>query len=232
MAGIASESLHDLFMELNKKFPVLVLRDFDRLPSEWSHDVDILVRPDQLSVAAKVSRFMFDISKFRSSFREMTRFHFWSFSVMCEDRELRVDFFSAISKGWIKYADDDAVRARAVKFHDLFRTPAPSTDSRLLVAAKELLSQGYIRPKYYKLFTDNKVSREDLEESAGILFGNRLTGSGRELVVDVTQNPSMRGRPGLVSGVVLKPRDLMNWLRLRRNGYVASRANRSRVEED
>jgi hypothetical protein len=179
--------------------------------------VDILVRPADLGAVRRITVTTLERSGGRGNARSMGRLGFWSVRLACADRDLQVDFYAAIMKGWITYADVDVIFSARRQVHPLFCAPDPLHE-RLLIAAKELFAYARIRERYHaKLASDDFAA---MLASAVPLFSAQLTDGGCRLIARAAVDPTVTGRPTVRASALLKPRMMVAWARQRRNGWL------------
>lgn len=190
-----------------------VLRNHADLPTDWGNDVDILVAADDLESAIRCLFQVFDLANVPH--QRMLRFHFLSFRFQLCERELQVDFYTAITKGWFQYANAQYVLDRSCENEAGIRIPHPSDEVRL-IAAKELFSYGYLREKYHAQFRAHQIDRIKANDA---LFSNRLTPSSTALIDQCVVAPSTRGRPHPTIKSLIAPINFMRWMKLRRGQF-------------
>lgn len=215
----APQVLTALLNDLGAVVPFVILRNYEGLPESWGNDVDILIRPADLQVAREITLSTLRRSPNAGGARTMARLNFWSVSLTCADRELQVDFYTAMSKAWATYADAEIILAARRRAHPLFCVPDPLHEL-LLIAAKELFAYGQIRPRYHA-----RLRGHDCEKSlvaAVALFSGRVADKGCLLIAKALTDPIVTGRPRLTAAAALRPGALLEWMRLRRNGFSAA----------
>lgn len=212
----APEVLTAILAALKPAVSFVILRNYEDLPKGWGNDVDILISPSDLALVRKITVDILRRSPHAPAARTMERLNFWSARLPCIDRELQIDFYTAISKAWANYADAKAILAARRPSNALFSVPDPLHEL-LLIAAKELFAYGRIRSRYHK-----KLAGHDKDESlksAMLLFSGYLTLPGCRMVANALTNPTVAGRPGMTLTALLQPRAILKWARLRRNGF-------------
>lgn len=209
----ASELLSRMLRALRASgLTFVVLRNYEKLPLDWDNDVDVLVMPDALAEAESIVTEACMACCGNSAYRVMRRLDFVGIWVTCTDRELHIDLYSSISKGWIVYADSVAIMRGRRQAHELFDIPEPLHE-RLLVAAKELFAYKRIRQRYHERLAghdQHKAFTAALE-----VFRSGLTRGGLELVGRSLVDPLVVGFPWPTVGAVLKPWRFVRWLLLR-----------------
>jgi len=196
-----------------------VLRNHDGLPLDWGNDVDILVHADELTAATRCLFRVFNLADVPYS--RMRRFHFLSYRFGFGDRELQVDFYTAISKAWFRYADAQSVLDRACENEAGISIPHPSDEVRL-IAAKELFSYGYLREKYHSQFRAHAIGESAPNDA---LFSGRLTPSSIALIDRCVVAPSTRGRLRPTMRNLVTPADILQWMRLRNGRFQKNDGN-------
>lgn len=208
----APELLSDLLAQLDAALPFVVLRNHENLPHHWGNDVDILLRPADLPRASEIATAVLGRDE---TARRMRRLNFWSAQIACPDRVLQVDFYTALSKAWCTYAEAETILA-ARRRGPLFSTPDPLHEV-LLIAAKELLAYGAIRPRYHE-----RLRGHDPQASltaAAALFGTRLSRGGCRLIARAVADPTVRGRPAVRAATLLDLPSMLSWASLRSAGW-------------
>lgn len=212
----APQVLTALLTALGAVVPFLILRNYEGLPEAWDNDVDILVRTSDLPAAREITLATLRRSPHASAARTLERLHFWSVSLPCSDRELQVDYYTAVSKAWVTYADTEVIFAARRTGHELFCVP-DILHELLLIAAKELFAYGHIRPRYHARLAGH--SGEEPLAAAMILFKDHLTDKGCRLVARALSDPTVTGRPGVALTALLRPCSILEWVRLRNNCF-------------
>lgn len=208
----ASAAVVRVFSELASNYiGFVVLRNFEELPLSWRNDIDILVRPSQLAQAHEIV--LHTLSNGSSSnISVLRRTGFLGLKVPCSDRELQIDLYGALSKGWVAYADVELVLDKAVKFHELFDVPHEN-HQKLLLMAKELFAYGKLRARYHYLF--DETSQDDMAEDAWNLFSSNITDGGVQTIINNCIDPHLGGHPLPRVSSLLRPRAFLEWVRLR-----------------
>ncbi|KGK98085.1 hypothetical protein LI82_10120 [Methanococcoides methylutens] len=181
----ASEShfIVNVFNELEKqKLPYIVLRNYENLPQDAGHDIDVLVGEEDLD---RYSTLLCETAKKEGwclvQYAKRYGFHSFTFVSTLGTKEmisLKWDVWAPISwKGftWI----DTGVALKTRKAHQNgFYTPAPGVEAATLLL-KEVLQLGKIKDKYLNLIkryaqndSDNFVNV--LEKPFGKNTANRL----------------------------------------------------------
>ena len=210
----AGRLLGEILRALMQEVPFVILRNYEDLPLLWKNDVDLLIRPSDLVRSSEICLRVANAEAKDCAISVLTRFHLRSILVACSDRLLRIDLFTAMSKGWIIYADTDKILAARSRRHELFCIPDPYHEL-LLIAAKELFAYGYIRPRYHSKLTCHDWARS--QESSRMLFDQHLTDSGCLLIAKALINPEVKGRPGVLPGSLLRPAAIFSWMLQRLN---------------
>lgn len=213
----APELLSAMLQALGQALPFAVLRNYERLPEAWGNDVDIVIRPGDLPAARRVAADVLRRSGKDDEAKILERFCFWSVHVPCSDRELQVDFYTAITKGWLRYADAGDVLAARRQVHPLFCAPDPIHEL-LLIAAKELFAYGRIRQRYHARLAGHELM--DAAIAATALFSGRLTKKGCHLVACALKHPTVTGRPAVHVNALLHASDFLTWVRKRRASWL------------
>lgn len=191
----------------------VVLRNHADLPTNWGNDVDILVASNDLESAIQCLFRVFNLAKVPH--QRMLRFHFLSFRFQIFERELQIDFYTSITKGWFQYANAQYVLDRSCENEAGIRIPHPLDEVRL-IAAKELFSYGYLREKYHGLFN---AYQGDIFKPGDALFSNRLTPSSIALIDRCLDSPSTRGRPFPTMKELITPVNFIRWMNLRNGQF-------------
>lgn len=214
----ASTLLRALLAALRDTATFVVLRNYEKLPEEWSNDVDILVAPADLerSHAALIAALKTVADP--ATIEILRRINFRAVRLACSDRVLQIDLYSAMCKGWMTYADTSAILAARRPWSPLFEVPA-RLHELLLIAAKELFSYGEVRPRYHACLGGQDP--QAVRVAAAQIFGARLTDASQALVSSALADPTVRGRPTVRLGAILRPNAAWNWARMRSTGWIA-----------
>jgi len=212
----APQVLGELFGALSMNMDFLVLRNYEGLPKDWGNDVDILIRPCELSTGQEITRGVMRTSSNGALAKEMNRLNCWSVNLPCRDRDLHVDFYTAMSKAWVTYASSSTILDSRREVHPLFHTPDPMHEL-LLIAAKELFAYGRIRRRYHDKLAGNQ--REISMAAATTLFSGQLTDNGCSLIASALSDPNVTGRPSVRPTSLLDPCAILRWARQRGNSW-------------
>ncbi|MBX3617913.1 hypothetical protein [Nitrosomonas sp.] len=210
----APQVLIALLEALGLALPFVILRNYEGLPETWGNDVDILIHPSDLPAAREITLGILRRSPHLPAARMMERLNFWSINLPCVDRELQIDFYTAMSKAWITYADSEIILAARRQIHPLFCIPDPLHEL-LLIAAKELFAYGRIRSRYHKRLAGHEAKAS--LAAALKLFSGRLTEKGCRLVARALIDPSVAGWPRPRFTELLRPEAILMWTRQRWN---------------
>lgn len=131
--------------------PYVVLRNYDALPVDPGHDIDILIKPEFLSTIATV----LERSAERSGWRLIQtskRYGFQSFIFVSTDevgdhRSLKWDIWGPISWKGLTWIDTDMVMETRRRDSRGFYIPAPGIEAATLLL-KELLQVGLLNRQY------------------------------------------------------------------------------------
>jgi hypothetical protein len=212
----ASRVLVALLEALGSKVAFVILRNYENLPDAWGNDVDVLIRAEDLKEVATISLEVLTEADCARSVQVLERHNLWSLCASCSDRVLRIDFFSAMSKAWLVYADTEAILAGAIRRHALFSTPE-AYHELLLIAAKELFAFGHIRTRYHERLRDHDAVKS--LDAARALFSKYVTEEGCSLIARGLVDPRVVGRPRVRARLLLQPMAMLRWLLQRGNRF-------------
>lgn len=212
----APQVLTALLVELGPALPFVILRNYEGLPDIWGNDVDVLIRPSDLATVRKITLRILRRSPHFPAACIMERLNFWSINLPCVDRELQIDFYTAMSKAWITYADSEVILAARRQIHPLFCIPDPLHEL-LLIAAKELFAYGRIRSRYHKHLAGHEAKASLVE--ALKLFSKRLTKKSCCLVAQALTDPTITGKPKPLLSTFMNSKTMWLWIRLRKNTW-------------
>ncbi len=220
----ASDLLKRVFAGLRAaKLPFVVLRNYKLLPDEWENDIDILVGSADLESVHAIVLETIQAATRTNTIHVMCRINFRATRYTCADRELHIDLYSAMSKGWATYADTAAILDARRHAHALFDVPTEPHEL-LLIAAKELFAYGEIRARYHRHFAGHDP---ELAHSAAVsVFGRFMTAAGLTLVAAAMVNPTVKGRPALKMCTLVRPEQALRWAVMRRNRWTVLPATR------
>jgi hypothetical protein len=213
----ASDLLTKVFDALyDTKLPFVVLRNHEGLPFVWGNDIDILVEPVALDRAHRIVLETLQRASESTPVESMRRLNFRATRRACADRELQIDLYSRLSKGWITYADTEAILSARQSKHPHFCVPDPIHEA-LLIAAKELFSYGEIRVRYHAKLANHDT--DQAKAAAQAVFKRRLNSKGQRLVVKALVDPTVKGSPGLRMRSLLHPGLALRWAIMRQNRW-------------
>lgn len=212
----ASSLLKKVFIALRAKIEFLVLRNYESLPDHWDNDIDILVLPENLKQAHTIICNILNLHAGAASTETLIRINFRATRVICSDRLLHIDLYSAMSKAWIIYADTHNIMNSRRNIHPLFDVPS-QIHEHLLIAAKELFAYGHIRRRYFSRLTYQNLTEVKL--AAHTVFGSYMTESGLNLVIETMKYPDLKGRPQLKFRSILRPKQALLWIWQRKNSW-------------
>jgi hypothetical protein len=199
-----------------EKFNFVVLRNYENLPNNWRNDIDILIEPIALDKAHEIIINVLLTAKNSLLTESLKRLNYRASRCVCVDRELHIDLYSQLSKGWVSYADTGAILAAQRKYNSLFNIPDP-THELLLIAAKELFSYGKIRSRYHGCM--NNMNLDLSHAAADLIFGSCLSSRERALIVKALTNPKIRGYLYLGTYNLFNFIAALHWARMRRNDW-------------
>jgi len=203
-----AQCLVDLFHEMNKSIDYVVLRNYESLPEEWEHDIDILVREfDVANIRSYINDLIIEQDR-PLNMQLLHRWNFWSINLEYKDMFCQIDLYNQMCKAWWIYADCEYILQQKRIHSGLFMVPLHEHEL-LLLAAKELFSYGYIRPHYHAKFT--KINAKKLEEEAESLFLQYLPGKSVLQIVEAVINPEVSGRPIVTMQNMLNLQNLLFW---------------------
>jgi len=162
-----SEFIIDLFDDLTK-FDVdyLVLRNYEKLPDDAGNDVDLLVD------SAENALIVLDNLLSNSDWRVTKKIYGYSFFGIIIERDatesLQIDFFEQLNKKWVPYLNAKEVLSNKKQYNNI--NVISNSHYVYSVVAKELLTYGSVREKYYPLIdniveSDQALSNTILEQT-------------------------------------------------------------------
>ena len=159
MIRFVSDQTRDLVATLfnsleERKVLYVVLRNYEGLPYEIGHDIDILV------AEASVPRFRSILSEVASGLgwffvQVQEQFAFQSFILATRDpskdpeRAVKIDVWSPITWRGIPYCNADTILAGKKRWNSRFPIPGPGSEAATLLL-KELLQAGKIKTCYFE----------------------------------------------------------------------------------
>lgn len=138
------ELLRRIFSALNLEASYVVLRNYDLLPDYYGNDVDILVSRDSYDRARCIiinECHAIDLKVLRIT----TRYAYTGIYVDLRGRELLIDLYCDLVKGWIQYANPQLVLENRIPYKG-FYVPIVEHEAAI-VACKDICAYGKIREK-------------------------------------------------------------------------------------
>lgn len=176
MSEIKSQNLNTSFIRTvfekvhDRGVNYVVLRNYENLPEQAGHDIDILVHPDQitafeeqmLAAARETNWFLL---------RKEKRYAFLSYTFGCLMGEptlqlLKWDFWYPITWKGIPWIEFDAILRDSRKYNGLC-VPSAGSEAALL-CLKDVIQVGQIREKYYQRI--DELARQDAEGFKKVLL--------------------------------------------------------------
>jgi len=188
-----------------------ILRNYEQLPYDAGNDLDILVHADDRSVL------MQGIISIGANFEwslvgKPCGFSLQALIFVKSDEHLRIDMFSFLTKGWLRYADVNQVLATRVMYRDFW--VASQDFVYFTVVIKEFLTYGYVRDKYKQLLVDSKVTESEFIDFGKCFFTeNSLKALYHRLNTSPHDKASISLVPKFLN--VVKPVQILKWLFMR-----------------
>lgn len=151
----ASVLFQQIWECLRGSVDILILRNYESLPRHWGNDVDFLISKDALFLATSLCAEVAKANGFRIKTAEkpndsLTTLYLHSDHHNC--RELRLDFFTDLSKGWVEYARVEDVLQSKITYGEYY-VPCVTHEAYLLLM-KELFMYGRLRSRYASTFKE------------------------------------------------------------------------------
>ena len=145
---------HALWRRLKTEIDILILRNYERFPDDLGNDIDCLVaaesRANLIQICSEVSQQVnFSILKIETPNISLMTIFF--IDNRRSDDPLKLDFFTDLTKGWIKFAKSEDVLNKKTEYGEYF-VPDLTHEAYLLLM-KELFMYGRIRSRYIEKFS-------------------------------------------------------------------------------
>ena len=143
--------LLELFDALNsKKIIYVVLRNYESLPYDVGNDLDILISKHSYKDVYKVAKEIADSKNLEINKKHIRNTYngIYFKSNNCSDFNLKIDFYTSLVKGWLKYSDSEII-LRNRKKREFFYVPSPTHELQAIVY-KEAFAYNSVRDKYSK----------------------------------------------------------------------------------
>lgn len=202
----------ELWISLNNKIDILVLRNYEGLPEDLGNDIDFLVMKDSINEISAICReasknLNFRLMKSIQRNNNLLSFYFSDKSNPLDT--IKVDFFSELSKGWFSYADTQEVLNKKIKFGEYY---VPNlTHEGYLLLMKELFMYGRLRDRYIVKFT-SKYKDIDFNEVYKLSGGLINTLSIEKIENEYSNIANLVVKPKPTMKNILQPIMAMNWL--------------------